>query len=134
MATTPAYAATPNNGSVVITGTETDIQVPTQAVLVLTAGSNGSKVEEIDVSAIATTLIPTTVAGLVYIFLYNGSTYFLFDTYTVTAITASATASGFRLSRGYPNLILKTGWSIYASQSIAGNAGKINVSAFGGDY
>ena len=32
------------------------------------------------------------------------------------------------------NLVLKTGWSLRASQSIAGNASVLKVEAFGGDY
>lgn len=78
-------------------------------------------------------LVATTVAGLVYIFLYDGSNYHLFDTITVTAVTASATVPGFRQRNTYTNLVLKTGWSLRASQSIAGNASILKIHAFGGD-
>ena len=65
MATAPAYAATPLHGAAVLTALETDLQVPTQAVSVIGTQTNGCKIEEIVVEAIATTLISTTVAGLV---------------------------------------------------------------------
>jgi hypothetical protein len=134
MAATPAYASTPHNGSVLITSTETNTQAPTQAVVVFTAGASGSKIEEVVVESSFTSLVASSVAGLVYLFLYDGSTYHLFDTVTVTAVTASTTVAPFRASRVYNNLVLLTGWSLRASQSIAGNAGYLKVHALGGDY
>lgn len=134
MATNPAYAATVNNNAALLTALETNLQVPTQAVLILTAGATGTKIEEIVVEATATSLVPTTVAGLVYLFLYDGSTYHLFDVVAVTAITASATAAGFRSSKMYNNLVLKNGWKLYAANSVSGNNSVLKVHAFGADY
>jgi hypothetical protein len=135
VAANPAFAAaTPRTVSVAIASTETDLAVPTEAVLLWTAPANGSKIEEIDINAIATTLVATTVAGLVYLFIYNGSTYYLYDVYPVSAITASATTAGFRNSKQYPNLVLETGQYLYASQSESSNAGKLVVNASGADY
>src|SRR5665213_2705848 len=123
MAQTPAYAATVNNGSGLLVTAETDLQAPAQTQTIVTAGASGSKFEEIVVQASKSgSLIASTVAGLVYIFLYDGSTYRLFDTIVVTAVTASTTVAPFRLSKVYNNLVLKSGWSIRCSQSIAGNA------------
>lgn len=85
------------------------------------------------VEASATTLVATTVAGLVYLFLYDGTTYHLFDTITVTAITASATVAPFRARNLYDNLAIKSGWSLRASQSIAGNASLLKCHALGAD-
>lgn len=102
--------------------------------VVLTAAATGTKIEEIVVHATTTSLVATTVAGLVYVFLYDGSTYHLFDTITVSAVTASATAVPFRASVRYVNLWMKTGWSLRASQSIAGNASVLKIECFGADY
>lgn len=135
MATTPAYAATPHNGSALIGIAETDLQIPTHAISVFVAGPNGSKIEEITVQAsVSGGLVATTVAGLVYLFLYDGSTYHLFDNLTIGAVTASTTTGPYRISKIYNNLIIKTGWTLYASQSIAGNASLLKIHAFGGDY
>jgi hypothetical protein len=134
MAADPAFAAAVNNGSNMLGAAETNLQVPTTAVVILTAGANGTKIEEIVVEATAATLVATTVAGLAYFFLYDGSTYHLFDTMIITAITASTTVPGFRGVARYPNLWVKTGWSFRASQSIVGNASLLKCSAFGGDY
>jgi hypothetical protein len=135
VATDPAFAATINNGCQLLGATaETDLQAPAQTSTVLTAGATGTKIEEIVVEASKSgSLVATTVAGLVYLFLYDGSTYHLFDTITVAAITASATAAPFRATKTYTNLVLKTGWSLRASQSIAGNVSILKVHAFGAD-
>ncbi len=124
MATDPAFAATPNNGSALLGAAETNLQVPTTTSVILTA-----------VEATAAALTATTVAGVVYLFLYDGTTYHLYDTVAVPLnTTASSTSAGFRARIPYTNLVIKSGWSLRASQSIAGNASVLKVSAFGGDF
>ncbi len=142
MALDPQFAATVNNGSALLGAAETNLQVPTTTSVIFTAGASGSKIEEIVVEASFTTLVATTVIGLVYLFLFDGTTYSLYDTVLVRAITASSLVPGFRslpadfasgVSRP-PNLFLKTGWSLKASQSIVGNASILKCHAFGGDF
>lgn len=135
MAADPAFASTPNNGTALLGATaETDTLTPAQTSTIITAGSNGTKVEEIVVEAAKTgTLVATTVAGLVYVFLYDGTNYHLYDTITVTAVTASATAAPFRSSKTYTNLWIKTGWSVRCSQSQASNVSILKVHVFGAD-
>lgn len=133
MAADPSFASTINNGAALLGAAETNLQVPTTAVVIVTAGAAGTKIDEVVVEASQTSLVATTVAGLVYLFLYDGATYHLFDTVTVTAITASTTVAPFRLARSYANLVLKTGWSLRAAQSIAGNASVLKCHAFGAD-
>ncbi len=134
MAVDPGFAATVNIGAALLGAAETNLQVPTTASVIVTAGSTGSKIEEVVVEATATSLTPTTVAGLVYLYLYDGTTYHLYDSVAVTAVTASATVAPFRAKVTYTNLFLKTGWSLRASQSIVGNASLLKVEAFGGDF
>jgi len=137
MATDPAFAATPAIGSVLLGAVETDTLAPTQSSIVLTAGSGGSKVEAVYVQAAKTgTLVATTVAGQVYLFLYNtaNTTYYLFDTILVTAVTASATVSPFHAERLYTNLVLPSGWSLRASQSHTTNANVLVCTCFGGTF
>lgn len=133
MATDPAFAATPRAGANIVTALETSLTIPTQSVAVISAGASGSILTEIVIHAVTTSLTPTTVAGLVYLFLFDGSTYHLFDTLAVSAVTASATVAPFRTNKLYTESI-QTGWSIRASQSIAGNNGLLKVEAFVGDY
>lgn len=140
MSQDPAFASTINNNSALLSaGAETDLQVPTKTATVITAGASGTKIEEVVVHMTSTGaggLVATTVAGLVYVFLYDGSTYHLYDTIAVTAVTASTTVAPFRSSKQYTNLILKSGWSLRCSQSVAGNQSAtlaLKVSAFGAD-
>lgn len=134
MSASPAFASTPNIGAALLGNAETDLQAPTTTSVVLTAGASGTKVEEVVVEASKSgSLVATTVAGLVYLFLYDGTNYHLFDVVTVTAQTGSATALTGRWSNRYPNLWLKSGWSLRASQSIAGNASILKCFAFGAD-
>ena len=134
MATDPSFASTVRTASALLGSAETNLQVPTQASTVLTAGASGTKIEEIVVQASATSLTATTVAGLVYVFLHDGSTAHLYDVITISAVTASSTAAAFRASNRYVNLWIPTGWSVRASQSIAGNANLLKITVHGGDY
>lgn len=134
MAAAPAFASTVLLGAARLGAVETSTSVPTTSSVIVTAGASGSKIEEIVAEASTTTLTPTTVAGLVYLYLYDGATYWMFDTLTVTAVTASATTAPFRASNRYANLWLATGWSLRASQSVAANANLLVVSAFGGSF
>lgn len=134
MAVDPQFASVVALGAATIGTAETNLNVPAQASTVLTAGANGTKIEEIVVHASTTTLTPTTVAGNVYVFLHDGSNAYLFDTLPITAVTASATVAPFRTSRTYTNFWLKSGWTLRASQSIAGNASLLKIEVFGGDY
>lgn len=133
MATDPSFAATPNTGHALLGAAETNLQVPTTAATIITAGTSGTKIESITVSASQTSLVATTVAGLVYVFIHDGTNYRLFDEIVVTAITASATVQCFRQRVSYPDLFLKSGESLRMSQSIAGNANLLVAHAFGGD-
>lgn len=129
MAADPAFASTVRTGAALLGAAETSLTVPTTTSTIITAGASGTKIEEIVVEAVG-----TTVAGLVYVFLHDGTTYHLFDTIAVTAVTASTTVSPFRASNRYVNLWFPTTWSLRCSQSIAGNASLLKLSAFGGDY
>lgn len=132
MAADPRFAGTPNNGAALLQLPELNLQSPARSSTVFTAGSNGSKVEEVVVEATATSLAASTSAGLVYLFVHDGTTFHLYDVITVPAITASATVPPFRQRNVYPNLILESGWSLRASQ--AGNNSILKVHAFGGDF
>lgn len=133
MATDPSFASTPRAGANIITAVETSLTVPTQSVSIISSGASGSILNEVVVHGVTTSLTPTTVAGLVYLFLFDGSTYNLFDTLAVTAVTASATVAPFRTNKLYTEAI-QTGWSLRASQSIAGNNSLLKVEAFVGDF
>lgn len=130
MSATPAYAATPLCGAALLGAAETSQTAPTTTSVIWTPdATNGGKLEEIRVTPIA-----TTVAGLVYVFLYDGTTYHLFDEFTISIATVSTTLAATPLIKTYDNLILKGGWSLRCSQSISGNANLLNCYGFGGSF
>ena len=129
MATTPQFAASINIGSNAVSASQdSSYTSPSHAVTIVTAGANGTKIEEVVFAGIG-----TTVAGLVVLYLLDSSsTYHYFDSVVVTAVAPSTTASPFRIVNSYPNLFLKSGWSLMATSFSPSQF--INVIAFGGDY
>jgi hypothetical protein len=90
------------------------------------AGASGTKIDEIDV-------IPagTVVAGLVNVFLYDGTNYHLHESIAVAAYTSSTTSAPPKTPVYYDNLVLPTGWSLVCTTTVAGNESLIEVNAFG---
>lgn len=131
MSTGPNFAGTAVNNAAALTPTtlDTSLTAPTHTATIFTAGSSGSKVEEISIQQVAT----TSAAGVINIFLYDGTTYWLFDQYTFAAFTLSTTAEAVRSWLTYSNLILKSGWSIRLTVTVAAGQSAFCVTAFGGD-
>jgi ketol-acid reductoisomerase len=123
MATNPAFFVTPKNASAQVTAANTARDGTGTIVTVLTADATGTKVHEVVVEATG-----TTTAGIVRLFLNDGTNTRLFDEVLVTAITPSATVATFRTARTYDNLVLPNTWSLRASTH---NAETFNVIAFG---
>lgn len=138
MASSPAFAATPKNGVAVlgtngVDATNRDGSGATTAapVTVVTAGSSGSKFEEITVKAEVNPADCT-----ILLFLHDGSAFHLWDEWDIgDPATGSATVSSYRETRTYENLILmSSSWSLRAVVTAAPTTGKIQVHAFGADF
>lgn len=115
MATAPVFAATPRIGSVSIATADSSYTSPTNVGTALTAGANGTRIAEIVVKCAA-----TSSAAIVRVFLHDGSTYFLFDEYTIAAATGSSTVQQTRVSTTYANLVLPTSsWSVRVTTSVS---------------
>ena len=128
MASAPAFASVPNNGSAQLSATsDSSYTAPSQAVTIFTAGANGSRVEEIIVHGTG-----TTVAGIVVVWRKNGGVFYVIDTFTVNVITPSTVQAPYRQARSYANLILKSGDTLVASSFTTSQLAC--VSASGGDF
>ena len=93
----------------------------------LTATStNGTRVDAIAVKSKA-----TSVGSCLCIWIYNGTTSFLFDEILVTAVTASTTVDSFSFQRFYANLVLPPTYQLFISETVQTD---LNVMAFGGTY
>jgi hypothetical protein len=128
MAADPVFASTPRHEAVSVSSTaDTSRTAPSTYVTLLTAGSSGTKIESLVFEGTG-----TTVAGVVVVFIYDGSTYHDFYEEAVTAVTASTTAAAYRTERTFDNLILKAGESLRVTSQVASQL--IKVHAFGGDF
>lgn len=130
MATSPVFASTIKVGSGLIPATlDTSLTAPTNVTTIVTGAAAGSKIEEIVFQGVG-----TTVAGNLNVFLYDGSTYHLYDQVAIPAQTSSTTAVAFRTTRQYATLILASAsWSLRVTGTIAGNQSLVKVTATGGD-
>lgn len=129
--TSPVFALTPVIGIATLTSptavtSRANITGTTNLTLLDTAGSNGTRVSQIYIRA-----KETTVAGSVFIWIYDGTTSFLFDEFIVAAVTASNTAESFNSTKYYDNLVIPSGSGLYVSSTIDQD---FNIIAFGGDF
>jgi hypothetical protein len=125
MASTPGFASTILNGSQVLSATaDASSTAPTHTVTLVTAGASGSKIDEIRLVGTG-----TTVTGLINIFAFDGSTYWIIDSVVVPVVTPSTTVANWVWSKSYPNLILASGWSLRVTGTATNQL--VCASAFG---
>jgi hypothetical protein len=126
MADSPAFAVTPRIGAANIATANANRDGTGTVATLLTGAATGTRVAEIVVQARV-----TTTAGMVRLFLYDGTTYRFFDEIAVAAATVSGTVKGTRVSALYNNLILPSAsWSLVVATH---NAESIDVVALGAD-
>ena len=98
--------------------------------------TNGRRIDAIAVSAASTAMNSATVAGLIGVWVWDGTNAYLIDEIPVTAVTPSATTAAFTTKRTYTDLILPAAFKLFVSTSITLVAATtaLTVTAFGGDY
>jgi hypothetical protein len=130
MATDPIFTGTVNRNAGRVPATnDTSLTAPSNVTTVFTAGSSGSRVEQIRVIQIAS----SAAAGIVNIFVVNGGTYQLLDFVAYTVQTLSATSQTTPTDLYYTNLVLKSGDTI-AVTNTANSAALFAVHVLGGDF
>lgn len=126
----PVMARDPRIAAVSIATANTNRDGTGTIGTLLTAGSNGTMIDNIVIQAAG-----TTTAGVVRVFIYDGSNYFLFWEQMVTALTPSATVQAFNAKLDYSQpgskLWLPSGYSVRVSTH---NAETFKVFANGADY
>lgn len=132
MATQAQYAAVPKVGVGQISTANTNRDGTGTIGTVFTAGANGSRIDMIDLQATG-----TTTAGMIRLFVHNGTNAFLLGEVPVLANTPSGTVPAWTAQLNANTMtqllpiVLPTGWSLRASTH---NAEEFNVIAFGGDF
>ena len=119
MASTANYAATPRAAFGQVTTANTNRDGTGTIATIFTAGASGSRVDDIVVQATA-----TTTAGMVRLFLHDGTNARLWAEVPVTAVTPSGTVQAFTASLLNQSLVLPNGWSLRASTN---NAETFNI-------
>jgi hypothetical protein len=126
---TPIFAQAVRHAAATISTANTNRDGSGTIGTILTAGSNGTLIDHVDICAIG-----TTTAGVVRLYVHNGSAAFLWKEVLVGAITPSTSIEAFfariDCSRPENRLVLPSGWSLRASTH---NAESFNVHAFGAD-
>jgi hypothetical protein len=134
MATTPNFSSTPKCASVNITTANANRDGTGTIGTVFTAGSSGSRIDIINIVATA-----TTTAGMVRLFIHDGTSARLYDEVPVYAVTPANSIPAFSVTLGgnaplstgrYP-VTIPTGYSLRASTH---NAESFNIHAIGGDF
>lgn len=111
MATAAQYAATARTAIAQVTTANTNRNGTGTIVTVFTGGTSGSRIDDIYIVATG-----TTTAGVVRLFLNDGTTSFLWQEILVTAITPSTTVQVFSASLLNQACILaSSSWSLRAS-------------------
>lgn len=134
MATTPNFSATPKVGSVAVATANTARDGTGTLGTIFTAGASGSRIDSIVIQASA-----TTTAGMVRLFIHDGTTARLYDEVPVFAVTPATSVPAWSVALGnnaplstgrYP-LMLPTGYSLRAATN---NAETFQIHAIGGDF
>lgn len=132
MATAPSYASTPKCSIGQISTANTARDGTGTIGTVFTAGSSGSRIDAIDIKATG-----TTTAGMIRLFIHDGTNARLLTELPVVALTPSATLPAWEahlntnsMSQVLP-IVIPTGYSLRASTN---NAETFNVIAMGGDF
>jgi hypothetical protein len=129
MAATINFANVPRVSGVTIGTANTNRDGTGTLGTVITAGTNGTRIDRIRAQAIV-----TTTAGRVRLFLYDGSNYYALEELPIAAATVSATVSGATAEVAFGDtrpLTLPSGWSIAAGTN---NANDFVVTAYGADF
>jgi len=119
MATTAQYASTVQNGSGQVSTANTNRNGTGTLVTVFTGATNGSRIDDIYIVATG-----TTTAGVVRLFISDGTNIRLWQEILVTAITPSTTVQVWSYTLLNQALLLENGWSLQASTN---NAETFNV-------
>ena len=99
----------------------------TTGLTALTATStDGTRIDSISIQAAA-----TTAAGLIFIWLFDGTTSRLMDEISMTGATGSATVTGDYRIKYYQNFNVPPTYQLFCSTTITQN---MNIFAYGGTF
>lgn len=110
MSSTPNFASTPINAAVNIATANPNRDGTGTIGTVYTATTGGARIDDLYIKARV-----TTTAGMIRLWIHDGTTYRFWREIPVYAVTPSATAMSFETQLVGLGLILQSGWSLRAS-------------------
>ncbi len=128
MASAPEFVDSPKSWLAQVSAANTNRDGSGTVVDVVTAGADGTRIDAVDIVAVG-----TVTAGVVRLYLYDGTNTRLIKEVMVSATTPSTSVEVFRKTVTFPKgLHLPSGatWKLKASTH---NAETFNVIARGGD-
>lgn len=126
MAANPSFISTPRIGVASVSTANTAIDGTGTITDLITGAAAGTRILEIDAQCSA-----TSAAALINLFLWNGTTWTLFDQISITAATSSTTVKANRNFTAYTNLVLPDAtWKVGCTTTISQAT---RVYALGGD-
>lgn len=140
MANNPNFTATGNNAraTVSLANTTRDLSNTTNAQLLVSAATNGTRIETITWTHASNSQTQASIAavGRVWICTTNaGANPKLLREIALTAVTPSATAIGATFTMTFsPALVLASGEHLFCGISAAQTSGQYDVVAGGGDF
>ena len=132
--TSPIFPLTPIVGIATLTAataitSRANITGTTGLVQLTATSTNGTKIDAITVTAKG-----TTVANILDIWVYNGTTSFLYAEVSISAVTPSTTVQAFTTTVPFNNLVLPPTYQLYISEQVGTTSADLNIIAFGGVY
>lgn len=126
----PGFAATIGSESAAVVTANTNRDGTGTIATVCTAGSSGTRIEEIVAKCDGDPADSTLV-----FYKYDGSAYLVWDEWDIgNPAAGSTTVASYREMRKYENLLLPSSWSLRASITVALTAGQFQINAEAGDF
>jgi hypothetical protein len=127
MASSPVYVGTPKTWQAALSAANTNRDGSGTLVDAVSGGSSGSRLDKVRIAASG-----TTTAGVIRLFVYDGTNTYLIKEVLVTAVTPSATVAVWEGEVDLDGLVLPTNaWKLRASTH---NAESFKVFVKGGDF
>lgn len=104
---------------------------------IVPTSTNGLRIDAIQVNACSTSFTSATDGNIVGIWVWDGTTAYLFTEILVTAVTPSTTVAGFTTTLTFANpLVLPATFKLFASVSVTTTAAStaLQVCVMGGSY
>ncbi len=119
MATTAQYASTVQNAQAQVSTANTNRNGTGTLATVMTGATNGTRIDDIYIVATG-----TTTAGVVRLFISDGTNIRLWQEILVSAVTPSSTVAVWSYTLLNQALLLESGWSLQAATN---NAETFNI-------